>query len=264
MIQLICVDVDGTLVGRSGRVSEEVWNAAALARRHGVRLALCSGRPGFGVTRQLAERLDEKGWHAFQNGASVMHLGDGDTRSRVISPSIVAQLIAEARRTGRSLELYSDADYAVEVDTDQTRRHADLLGVPFRTRRLESLTEPIVRAQWLAAHHDVDAIVADHVDGIMMLPSLSPVMPDTTFVNMTVIGVDKALAIGVIASAYDISLDRVMMVGDGANDVSALRVAGAAVAMGNAEPEALAVARYTVGDVEHDGVVDAISLAMNL
>jgi hydroxymethylpyrimidine pyrophosphatase-like HAD family hydrolase len=55
-----------------------------------------------------------------------------------------------------------------------------------------------------------------------------------------------------------------MMVGDGDNDLPALRIVGAPVAMGNAEPEVQAVARHVVGDVEHDGLVEAFELAMRL
>ena len=47
-------------------------------------------------------------------------------------------------------------------------------------------------------------------------------MPDTTFVNMTPLGVDKATAVRAIAEEYGVSLDRVMMVGDGVNDVGVL------------------------------------------
>ncbi|NJD09330.1 MAG: Cof-type HAD-IIB family hydrolase, partial [Gemmatimonadetes bacterium] len=71
-VGLVCIDVDGTLVGSGGEVHPAVWTAAAGALAAGIRLALCSGRPAFGVTRELALRLDPKGWHCFQNGASVV------------------------------------------------------------------------------------------------------------------------------------------------------------------------------------------------
>ena len=50
------------------------WEAAARARARGIRLALCTGRPAFGLARGFAERLDGGGWHVFQNGASVVRL----------------------------------------------------------------------------------------------------------------------------------------------------------------------------------------------
>ncbi|MCY7377776.1 MAG: HAD hydrolase family protein, partial [Gemmatimonadaceae bacterium] len=124
MIELICVDVDGTMVGSSGDVASETWAATARVRARGVRLAICSGRPAFGRTRGYAERLDADGWHVFQNGASVIRLPLGTTHSRPIEPSLVRALIERARATGRSLELYGDTGYAVETDVPRAREHA--------------------------------------------------------------------------------------------------------------------------------------------
>jgi Cof subfamily protein (haloacid dehalogenase superfamily) len=245
-------------------VSEAVWRAAAAARERGIRLAICSGRPAFGVTRGYASRLAPDGWHVFQNGASIVHLPDGETRSHAISSSIVAGLVERSRALVRALELYSDTEYVVELDQPRTRRHADLLGVPFVARDLGSLRGPVVRAQWLVSHDEAAAIVAEPHDGLLLSHSLSPVMPETSFVNLTPAGVDKASAVRIIAGAYGVPLERVMMVGDSANDVSTMRIVGAPVAMGNAEAEVHAVARYRVADVDGDGLVAAFALAAEL
>ena len=116
MIELICIDVDGTLVGSSGEVADATWEAAARVRARGVRLAICSGRPAFGKARRFADRLDAHGWHVFQNGASVVHLPGGNTRSRALAPDAVKLLVARARATQRPLELYGDTQHAVELD----------------------------------------------------------------------------------------------------------------------------------------------------
>jgi Cof subfamily protein (haloacid dehalogenase superfamily) len=262
MLPLICIDVDGTLVGSSGDVLPPVWAATERARALGVRLAVCSGRPGFGKARAFAERLDGDGWHVFQNGASVVHVGTGASRSRGLTPASDEQLVERAHATGRTLELYTDAEYAVERDTDRARRHADLLGVPFAPRPLTSLAGPIVRAQWLMARDEEYVVLREPHDGLTLAPSVSPVMPDTVFVNITAAGVDKSGAVRAVAGEYGVPLERVMFVGDGANDAPAMRAVGFPVAMGNAEPEARAAARHRVAHVDAGGLIEAIELAL--
>lgn len=260
MIALVCIDVDGTLVGSSGDVRPAVWDAVARVRARGVRLAVCSGRPAFGRARDYAARLDPDGWHVFQNGASVVHLPTGASRSHHLPAAAVALLVERARATGRVLELYGDDDYVVERDGPLARAHADLLGVPYRPRGLQALGDAVVRAQWLVPHAEVPAVLAEPHADLSLQPSLSPVMPETTFVNMTPAGVDKAAAVRHVAAQYGIPLAQVMMVGDGLNDVSALRAVGHPVAMGNAEPEVHTAARTRVADVDEDGLVEALEL----
>lgn len=265
MIRLLCADVDGTLVGANGAVHPEVWPAAERARAAGIRLAICSGRPAFGLAREYAERIaPEGGWHIFQNGASVVHFPSGRTHSACLPQSTVASLIARARATGRVLELYSDLEYAVEVDSSVTRTHAATLGVPFVARRLESFTLPVVRAQWMGDAALLDMVMQEHDPGIDRWPSTSPVMPDERFISLLPAGVNKGTGVRALAEEYGIPLAEVMFVGDGWNDTPALEVVGHAVAMANAEPEALAVARHTVGHVDDGGLAQALDMAVRI
>ena len=260
VIDMVCIDVDGTLVGSSGTVSDAVWRAADLARARGVHLVLCSGRPAFGVTRSYAERLAADGWHVFQNGASVVNLRSGETRSSAIPPALVSMLVERSRERHRPLELYTDATYAVEMDTPRTRAHAGLLGLPFERRDLRSLRAPVVRAQWLVSHDEVEEVLGEPHEGLSLSHSLSPVMPDASFINVTPEGVDKASAVRLVADTYGVPLGRVMMVGDSANDVSAMRIVGMAVAMGNAEPDVRDIATTHVASVDEDGLAEALTL----
>src|ERR1700736_3601016 len=60
---------------------------------------------------EYARRLDANGWHIFQNGASIVNLATRQSRSVSIPPSCVKKLIAQARESAETLELYSDDDY---------------------------------------------------------------------------------------------------------------------------------------------------------
>jgi hydroxymethylpyrimidine pyrophosphatase-like HAD family hydrolase len=225
-------------------------------------LAVSSGRPCFGVTRELARRIDPGGWHSFQNGASVVNIASERSLSTPLGERTVDMLVRRARETGRLLELYSDESYAFVGHSERSREHAALLGVPFEPRTIDSLRGPIVRALWLRPHDDVPEVLAEPHPGLEISRSTSPMMPDTCFVNLTREGVDKGTALRAMVSEYDIALDEVMYVGDGHNDVVAMRLVGCPVAMGNADQDAKEAAVRTVAHVDHGGLVEALDLAL--
>ena len=262
MLDLVFIDVDGTLVGSSREVTPAVWGAIDRARALGLRLALCSGRPAFGATRDFALRIDPAGWHIWQNGASIVHAGTGESRSTTMAGAAVSMLVDRARRTGRILELYADDDYVVQPDADRARRHADLLKIAYSPRPFETLRGAVVRAQWLIARDQESDILAEAHAGLTVSPSVAPAMPDSLFINLTPEGVDKGSAVRAVAAAAGVPLERVMYVGDGRNDAVAMRAVGFPVAMANAEEETLAAARHVVGHVDEDGLVEAIEIAL--
>ena len=264
MIRLIGIDVDGTLVGHTGEVAPRVWETAGVARAKGIRLALCSGRPAFGRAVEFARQLDTNGWHVFQNGASIVHLPTRQSRSVPLPPEAVTGFIDEARASGNAtvLELYSDQDWVAESTATWAMEHASLLGVKFEPRPFDSLGGPAVRAQWLLTVAQAKEVMSRPHPGLEVAQSTSPLMPETQFVGLTRAGVSKASAMRIIAEEYDIDMRDVMYVGDSGNDLSALRVVGHPIAMGNADPEVIRVAERTVGHVDDGGVADALQIAI--
>ncbi|MGZ9190960.1 MAG: HAD hydrolase family protein [Gemmatirosa sp.] len=273
-VRLLCIDVDGTLVGASGTVHPAVWEAAGRLRAAGVRLALCTGRPGFGHTRAFASQLDGDGWHVFQNGASIVHANGGGSRSAGLGDAAIDALLAQAEATGHTLELYGDDDYSVRpgpADTaDRARRHAGLLGMTYPEQPFDEYARErrgrIVRAQWMLAHDEAPAMLVTPPPGARLVPSGSPVMPETTFISVLAPEVDKVVGVRQVAAAYGVPLAAVMFVGDGSNDAEAMAAVGAdggwPIAMANSEPEALAVARLVVGHVDDGGLAEAMTLAL--
>jgi Cof subfamily protein (haloacid dehalogenase superfamily) len=262
-IRLVGIDVDGTLVGTGGFVHPSVWEAAKRACEHGIHLALCSGRPAFGLALEYARRLEAGGWHIFQNGASIVHLATGKSRSVPIPLEWKKTLIDQARSTGEVLELYSDTTYVAESTSIWAREHADLLGVAFEPQPFESLTQPIVRAQWLLSRERARELTPVPHPGLEVAQSSSPLMPDTQFVGLTREGVTKGSAIRSVAEGYGIPLADVMYVGDAGNDLSALRIVGHPIAMANADPAVLEAAEHTVGHVNQGGLAQALEIAIN-
>ena len=87
-------------------------------------------------------------------------------------------------------------------------------------------------------------------------------MVDTQFVGLTHDGVTKGTAIRGIADEYVIQLQNIKNAGDAGNDLSALRIVGCPIAMGNADSVVKAAAKHTVDLVDNGGLADAIEIAI--
>lgn len=262
MLGLIAIDVDGTLVGLKNTVRDDVWAALAHARAQGVHLALCSGRPAVGDALAYAQRLDPDGWHIFQNGASVVQVDTGESLSEPFPADAVTHLAQRSQETGWLLEVYTDTEYALTPAGPLAQQHAELLGVPYSPRPIAELTGTPVRAQWVVTPEQTAPAQAEHYPGLSLHPATTPSMPGITFISLTRAGVTKGSGIARIAAQYGVPLERTMMVGDGHNDVEAMKVVGYPVAMGNADPHAKKAARFHVGHVDEGGLIEAIELAL--
>ncbi len=264
MLPLICLDVDGTLVGSSGSPSEATWAAAERARARGQRLTLCTARLAAGPTRAWAERLDPLGWHVFHTGAARWNPGSGEVRTTPLPVEVVHRCEEIASARGWVFEAYSWDDYVVDSDQQLARDHAALLALPFRRQPLAALAGTVVRVQFVVAESEAAEAIAACPAGASASGATSPMMPGAAFVSLTAEGVSKAGGVRTVADDLGVSLADVMMVGDGHNDLSAIEAVGWGVAMGNAEPEVTAAARMRVGDVDADGAAEAIDRSATL
>lgn len=264
MLPLICLDVDGTLVGSAGEPTDELWAAADRARGRGQRLTLCTARLAAGPTRTWAERLDPQGWHVFHTGAARWNPASGEVRATPLPPGALEAATEAAERHGFVLEAYSWDDYVVDSDDPLAVAHAGLLALPHRRRPVTDLADSVVRAQFVVATSDAGAALAAAPAGTVASAATSPIMPGATFVSLTAAGVDKAAGVAAVADDLGVPLSDVMMVGDGHNDLSAVEAVGWGVAMGNAEPELIAAARLVVGDVDAGGAAKAIDASAGL
>lgn len=264
MLPLICLDVDGTLVGRAGVPSEATWRAAEAARSRGQRLTLCTARLAAGPTRAWAERLDPDGWHVFHTGAARWHPVTGEVRIEALTDDDVARCEAVAEANGWVLETYSWDDYVVDADHPLAVGHAALLDLPFRRRPRTDLADPVVRVQFVVPLADAAAALAASPAGLEASGATSPAMPGAAFVSVVRAGVSKAAGVAAVAADLGVAMADVMMVGDGHNDLPAIEAVGWGVAMGNAEPEVHEAARLVVADVDADGAAEAITRAAEL
>jgi Cof subfamily protein (haloacid dehalogenase superfamily) len=274
-IGLILIDIDGTLVGPGAIIPDSVHPAFDRARREGVHLALCTGRPCSGSAVLYADLVAPASPHVFQSGAVVCHT-DGTVISSTPFPS--ASLLPQielarrfrpvlASRGGAGLEVYTATGCFVEDHTEWTLAHEKELGLTTTViDDLSVITEPIVRVQWIVRWEEWPD-VAEYLrrdPAIEVSVASHPDLSQTCFSSVTAHGISKASAAADLARHFGLSVRETAMVGDGDNDVAVLSAVGLPIAMGNGSPAAKAAAQHVVGNVAAGGLAQAIDLALAL
>jgi Cof subfamily protein (haloacid dehalogenase superfamily) len=256
---LLALDLDGTLVEPRKPVRAAVIEAVKRAIAAGVRTTIVTGRMYVGA-KPFADVLELDGPIVCYQGAVIADARTGRFEREVALPFAVARTIYDvAKANGYHMQFYRDDRFYVEENNQYAQLYARTSG-----------TEPIVVPSLLEAFAGHDSTKVNIVTDIAKSPAAFELMQRTVgdiayvtrsnpeFVEMLDPRVDKGVALRIIAERANVPLDRVMAIGDSYNDLPFLRVAGFAVAMGSAPDELKAEADAIVGDVEHDGVAEAI------
>ena len=262
--KILVVDVDGTLVGRDGSISAEDREALAKTRQLGIQVSLSTGR----VTQAcsgIINQLSLDGCHIFFDGALVSGPAeDKEVYVQPISQEAVKQTVEFAHLNDISLELYSTTHYFVERETWASDIRRQFFGIEPTVVDFTKLwnRERIIKGGLTTSSAQEIAKARSfclHFDGSLHFTwTKTPAYPDINFVNVLAPEVSKGKALAALASHLGVSLDEVIAIGDGTNDIPLLTSAGLAIAMGNAPNEVKEVADYVTLDIDHSGVAAAI------
>ncbi len=265
-IRAVFLDIDGTLIGPTDRISRPVLNEIERVHRAGCLVALCTGRTRFTADPIAAQLPFSPDYLVASNGAVALNLAAGEVVHRQLL------LLDEAQRVvhylldaGVTPYVYEDAVqpglesarvlYPVDMQTGdfaeppRYRPHANLPSeLPF---------QPVS----VATFDDASLLRPLAEKMIIDLAPLAIIQSGSAGhwgIEVFAQGVSKRRGIQELAQTLHLKREEIMAVGDHFNDREMLEWAGIGVAMGNAEPEVKAVADWVTDRVENDGVAAAL------
>ena len=257
--QLIALDLDGTLVEPLHPVRPAVVAAVKRAAAAGARFTIVTGRMYVGAA-PFAKLLGVEGPIVCYQGAVLADAATGRFEREVpLANAVALRIYAAGKEHGYHVQFYRDDRFYVEELNDYAKLYARISG-----------SEPIVVPSLPEAFAGRDSTKVNIVTDIARTPDCEALMrrvcgddayvtrSNPEFVEMLSPQVDKGRALALVAEHWGVPLARVMAVGDSYNDVPLLRAAGFGVAMGSAPEQLKREADAVVGDVEHDGVAEAI------
>jgi Cof subfamily protein (haloacid dehalogenase superfamily) len=273
-VQLIALDLDGTLLDRTHSMSARTAEAVRGACRSGRDVVICTGRR-YGSCVEILNTLGCTDEVIVDNGILIKHVRTAKTLySDYLGPDTYTQVIREVRKAGLRfvvlVDAYPEPDICIEPDDGGNPYHSEYVTYNSNhCREVENLDRPpsdkLIQlaifeeyATLKTAEERLKKSVADLVDcftirGIRYAGSSLELIPR---------GASKWRALEFLLHNKGIPADRVLAIGDDVNDIELISNAGYGVAVANAFDEVKAAADFLAPDRDDDGAAQIIEMLL--
>ena len=270
-IRLVALDLDGTLLDSSKRLSERNRAALAAAAAHGIHIVPTTGR-FFDAMPAVIRDLPFVRYAVTINGAAVFDRLENRVISEDLIPLPTALAILDAvdgfdciydvymgnwgwnseSNVAKADEYAPDVHYAKMIRDLRTH-------VPDLKAHLRATGRDIQKLLTFVKdpYGPITAAVAAVAPGIVATSS------NARLFEFNSPGAHKGAALAKLAAHLGFGIENVMSFGDGLNDLTMVRDAGLGVAMANAVPDVLAAARHVAPSNDADGVAVALEALLS-
>ncbi|WP_114192846.1 sugar-phosphatase [Edaphovirga cremea] len=262
-IELIAIDMDGTLLNPQHEITPAVKEVIHAARSKGVHIVLATGRPYIGVKRYLMELdlLQEGEYCITNNGALVQQAASGECVAEV-TLSFEDYLYFE--KLSRTLGVHFHAlDYntlytANKDISEYTVHESSMTGIPLKYRAVEEMdpTLSFPKVMMIDTPALLDKAIKQIPEEIKQRYTI--LKSAEYYLEILDKRVNKGEGVKALAERLNIPRENIMTLGDQENDIAMLEYAGVGVAMGNAIESVKAVSQFVTKSNMEDGVAYAI------
>ncbi|MCL2363463.1 MAG: Cof-type HAD-IIB family hydrolase [Defluviitaleaceae bacterium] len=267
--QLLCTDIDGTLLDNHGEISDANVAAVQAAVRAGKRVVLASGRTWHSM-KMYEERL---GIHlpgqfgvGFNGGAVYEIMDDGDVRllHTDLMPAAIAQEIFAAMASvvaqfnGMYMLAYNNEGYLIaEEALKESKLFDEMIKLGARvTPTYAELPGDMYKILIFGEHEDL--LQAADFANTQFTGRCQCMFSARQLLELIPTGVDKGRGVSLLAAHLNIPMSQVICMGDEGNDLAMLHAAGLGVAVANAVPDAIAAADVHLDVSNNDSALAAV------
>jgi Cof subfamily protein (haloacid dehalogenase superfamily) len=258
-VRLIATDLDGTLLGPGGTLSQRNVDALRAAKDAGWYVVLASGRPPFMIV-ELMHRLSDAVTHGvLANGSVVCTLPDAATlRAIRFGVSMAVGVVQHLRSL--------DSGYGFAMATDIGFAHERGFAERMPAEQPMPPSTDVLAAADGASEAIKLMVFHDRHTAHELLDLLPPMLDDALAVThmgadcveIGPAGIDKATALSWLCAHLQVDARDVVAFGDEYNDHEMLRWAGLGIAMGNANQLTRDLADEVTSANTDDGVAVAL------
>jgi hydroxymethylpyrimidine pyrophosphatase-like HAD family hydrolase len=268
---ILALDIDGTLVGPPDwLLTERTKRAVHAAGEAGWIVTIATGRP-WTATKPIADELRLEIPLIASNGAEIRDTLTGEILLyNPLPEATTGPLVREFVRRGLQPVLNEDLRSGERLLTGPSEHDGEVTG-RWLTRVLELNEERVVRLPYdelAEIEVALRMIVFDRPERLRGVETLTtdlglevhsftyPLDEDATALGVEILHPHgtKAAALRVLAARFGLTMEQVIAVGDGYNDVEMLEEAGLGVAMGQASADVRGRANLSIGSAADDGL----------
>lgn len=256
-VQLLALDVDGTLMTYDGVISPQVRDAVRDVVASGIHVVLATGR-GLHSTAPVARELGlHDAWVVCSNGSVTARL-DPDGGERIVETVTFSPgpaLRAIALEVPEALFAIEDVGrgFFISGDFPPGEIGGTLTHMSFEELVSTPTTRVVIRHPG-GTQEEFSALVER-----VGLHEVSYAVGYSAWLDLTPAGVSKASALESVRRELGVEPFATVAVGDGGNDLEMLRWAARGVAMGHARQEVRDAADEVTGTITDDGLLAVLT-----
>ncbi|OAE00349.1 Cof-type HAD-IIB family hydrolase [Arthrobacter sp. OY3WO11] len=260
-MRLVASDIDGTILGHDGKISDRTIRAFHACRDAGVELVFVTGRPPRWL-HPLQDQLGHSGTVICSNGAVVWDL---EAEKLVSARTLTLDAVLEVRRVIKRLR--PAALFAAEtlggfhlepgfIENGSSELLSEFTPAPLAETLVTD--DAVVKFLAIVREGTADDFLAEVAPAVEHLASATHSSPGVSMLELALPGVNKAVTLAEYAAALGIGAEDVVAFGDMPNDIEMLRWAGHGYAMASGHPEAIRAAGQQAPHFDDDGVAQVL------
>lgn len=262
--QLLVTDMDGSLLSEDKTITKYTKKLITEALALGKDIAVCTGR-GLKETIPFIEEIPNFRYVIFANGSCIYdRKKDKMIAERFIHTDTVQYTMDYI--SSKDILVYANMDHGSITDRYRIRHmenyYAKQFEGLFRKMALQVNNIPeYYEENPQLKFYKINLFHRSGIDREKTLETLknaqlpaSYTIGDESNIEISPEGINKGCALSELCRYLNLQKEKVIYVGDSWNDLSAMRYAGLAVAMGNAEADVKKACRIETADCDHDGV----------
>lgn len=265
-IHLVASDVDGTLLTSRHTVSSRTVAAIRSVQQKGIRFIVATGKSRGGVRIALGKLGEELTSSSAPGGVYlqglIVYKGGEVVYERTLEAAVALDVMAIARKKGISLIAFNGdrilcekMDESIASVTAQHEPMPEVVPLEDFISSPSSSTNKIHKLILLGRPSVIDSIRPSLASYLGPRATLTQAQGD--MLEVLPPGGSKGLGVQKLLEALKVDKANLLAIGDQENDLEMLKMAGTAVAMGNAPQHVKAVAGFQTRSNDEDGAARA-------